>query len=102
MPRWTVTSLIATSVATTSLMKPITGGHGPRAAHHHRTQDLMWTTPVSPLTVRLATEAYVPLIIRAKTSESKCLTRCFPLYRRGCCVCCMGTVSLADGLYSLL
>ena len=76
MPRWTVTSLIATSVATTSLVKPSTGGHGSRAPQLIGAQDLKWTTPVSPLKVRLleiskATEAYVPLIIRAKTSESK-------------------------------
>ena len=69
-------------------MKPITGGHGPRAPHHHWTQDPIWTTPVSPLTVRFleiskATEAYVPLIIRAKTSDSKWLTLCVHLYRCG-------------------
>ena len=86
MPRWTVTSLIATSVATTSLVKPSTGGHGSRAPLHHRTQDPMWTTPVSPLMVRLfeisiATEAYVPQIIRGKTSESKCLPCCVHFYR---------------------
>ena len=106
MPRWTVTSLGATSVATTSLLEPTIGGHGPRAPHHHLTQDPIWTTPVSPLMVRLlkiskATEAYAPLIIRAKTSESKWLTRCVQLYRCGLCVYCMGTASLADDWYSL-
>ena len=106
MPRWTVTSLGATCVATMSLMEPSTGGYGPRAPHHHLTQDPIWNTPVSPLMVRLlesseATEAYVPLNIWAKTSESKCSIRCPHVYRRGFCVCYMGTVSPADDLYSL-